>query len=115
MTSSLGDALAAMMNTSTDDSASADEGLTGVRAEVTPILRKVIGTSASEDSADEEEPSPISLESDLRADLGLDKLSVIEFAVRCEEATGVRIEDDEITEFTTLGDVVDYISARRES
>lgn len=114
MTSSLGDALAAILNTSTDDAASADEGLTGVRAEVTPILRKVIGTVASEDSA-EEAPSPISLESDLRSDLGLDSLSVIEFAVRCEEETGVRIEDDDIAGFRTLGDVVHYISARRDS
>lgn len=115
MTRSLGDALAAMMTDSAEDASAADEGLTGVRAEITPILRKIMAQfrdkAETEDGESTEEPAP-ALDADLKTDLGLDRLAVIEFAVRCEEATGVRIEDDDIAGFITLGDVVDYISGR---
>lgn len=47
------------------------------------------------------------------SDLGFDRLGVVELAIRCEEQLGVRIEDKDIPSFTTLGDVVNYIAARR--
>ena len=43
----------------------------------------------------------------------MDSLTVVEFVVRVEEATGVRIEDADAAGFRTLGDVVDYVEARR--
>lgn len=126
MTSSLGDALSALLGDDAkklaDDSAtgspdasggrggsaasSALDGLSGARAEVTEILLRVLG-----DDAPEEAPST---DATLRGDLGLDRLGVVEFVVRTEEETGVLIEDDDAAGFRTLGDVIDYVESARE-
>ncbi|MBV7295800.1 acyl carrier protein [Corynebacterium sp. TAE3-ERU12] len=118
MTQSLGDALAAMLS----DDAPADEatssgsdgGPTGTRAEVTEVLRPLLADDDGDgdDGADESEPPALS--SRLGADLGLDSLSIVEFFVRLEESSGVRIADEDIADLATLGDVVDYLDARRE-
>ena len=42
-------------------------------------------------------------------DLGLDSLSMIEVAVDAEDAFGIRIPDDDVERFVTVGDVVDYV------
>ncbi|WP_295626808.1 acyl carrier protein [uncultured Corynebacterium sp.] len=123
MTSSLGDALSALLGDGggLDDSATgassgsgrksgdsggtALDGLTGARAEVTEVLVRVLG-----DEAPEEAPS---LESTLRDDIGLDRLGVVELLVRCEMDTGVRFGDDDVTGMVTLGDVVAHVDAGR--
>jgi acyl carrier protein len=45
----------------------------------------------------------------LQGDLGLDSLSMIDLAVAAEDAFGIRIPDDELERFVTVGDVVDYV------
>ncbi|WP_448852272.1 acyl carrier protein [Corynebacterium sp. 335C] len=119
MTRSLGDALAAMLDDAGDDAPAASgaasrdggdgvlDGLSGARAEVTPILLTVAGIA--EDDL-EEAPSP---DDDLRDDLGFDSLGVVELAVRCEEATGVRFEDEAVGGLRTLGDVIGVVEAGR--
>lgn len=122
MTSSLGDALGALLGDGTGlaaDSPSdasgrkagnrgagdALDGLTGARAEVTGVLLRVLG-----DDAPDEAPA---LESTLRGDLGLDRLGVVELLVRCEEETGVRFEDSDFAAMATLGDVISHVEAGR--
>ena len=124
MTSSLGDALSALLGDgagAADDSASggsggkpggrgaggtALDGLTGARAEVTDVLLRVLG-----DEAPEEAPG---LDSTLRGDIGLDRLGVVELLVRCEEETGVRFGDEDVTGMKTLGDVISHVESGRE-
>ena len=124
MTSSLGDALSALLGDgagAAGDSASggsggkpggrgaggtALDGLSGDRAEVTDVLFRVLGDDAPEDAP--------GLESTLRGDIGLDRLGIVELLVRCEEETGVRFDDDAVTGMKTLGDVVSHVEAGRE-
>lgn len=120
MTRSLGDALAAMLDDAGADAPAGGsgasrhgdgsgplDGLSGARAEVTPILLRVAGIP--EDDL-EEAPSP---GDDLRDDLGLDSLGVVELAVRCEEESGVRFEDDAVAGLRTLGDVIAVVESGR--
>lgn len=123
MTSSLGDALSALLGDGAGvagDSTSAGtggrsggrgsgggalDGLSGARAEVTDVLFRVLG-----DDAPEEAPG---LDSTLRGDIGLDRLGVVELLVRYEEETGVRFADDDVTGMKTLGDVVSHVENDR--
>ena len=45
----------------------------------------------------------------LREELGIDSLSLIDVAVAAEDAFGIRIPDEELEHFQTVGDVIDYI------
>jgi acyl carrier protein len=45
----------------------------------------------------------------LREDLGIDSLSLIDVAVAAEDTFGIRISDDDLESFQTVGDVVGYI------
>nr|WP_120492333.1 acyl carrier protein [Corynebacterium lactis] len=114
MTSSLGDQLSALLGgnstaTATPEGTAAgtkrepDEDLpAGVHGEVAAVVKSMAG----------DEVESLELSTPLSS-YGFDRLAVVELAVRCEEELGVRIEDDDITTFRTLGDVVDYIAARR--
>ncbi|MFD8878760.1 acyl carrier protein [Corynebacterium xerosis] len=121
MTSSLGDALSALLGDgagAAGDSASggksggqgaggtALDGLTGARAEVTDVLLRVLG-----DEAPEEAPG---VDSTLRGGIGLDRLGVVELLVRCEEETGVRFGDEDVAGMKTLGDVISHVESGRE-
>lgn len=118
MTSSLGDQLSALLGAKAasgdDKAAKAAAGAAkdgdatadlpdGVHGEVAAIVKKMAG---------DEVPS-LELSTPLK-EYGFDRLSVVELAIRCEEETGVLIEDEDIPSFKTLGDVVDYIAARRD-
>lgn len=126
MTRSLGDALAAMLGeqSAAEDAGGAAEAPDGTAGEVAGVLRRVLGEDAFADpGADPGEADaagaapalawPPAPEAHLVDDLGMDSLTVVEFVVRVEEATGVRIEDGDAAGFRTLGDVVDYVEARR--
>lgn len=43
------------------------------------------------------------------SELGIDSLSLIEIAVRTEDAFGVHLDDETVLGFTTVGDMVAYI------
>lgn len=133
MTRSLGDALAAMLGeqSAAEDAGGAAAAPEGTAGEVAGVLRRVLGedafadpgadpgeADAAGDDADAAGAAPAlawppAPEAYLVDDLGMDSLTVVEFVVRVEEATGVRIEDADATGFRTLGDVVDYVEARR--
>lgn len=45
-------------------------------------------------------------------DLDLDSLDLVEFSLACEEELGVRIEDEEAEDLTTLGDAVRLLESK---
>jgi acyl carrier protein len=45
----------------------------------------------------------------LYTDLGLDSLDVLELCMECENAFGVTIPDQQISDFTTVGSIVTFI------
>ena len=47
-------------------------------------------------------------------DLGATSLALIELTVRMEQEFGVRFEEKTAAGFTTVGEVVDYVDARRK-
>lgn len=115
MTSSLGDQLSALLGGDTLGSAGPDQGRgkskgeihdeslpDGVHGEIAAIIKKMAV----------DEVKSLGLSTPL-ADYGFDRLTVVELAIRCEQELGVRIEDEDIASFVKLGDVVDYIAARR--
>jgi len=47
--------------------------------------------------------------SELAEDLDLDSIDAIDIAVRLEESTGVRVEEEDLKTIRTLGDVVEIV------
>ena len=56
--------------------------------------------------------SKIQLQSDLRKDLGLDSLAMIELLFKIEEAFDLEIPNDDLSQITTVGDVINYVEQR---
>ncbi len=53
----------------------------------------------------------ITATSDIFEDLGADSLDVVELLMSLEEEFGVTIDDDQVQDFHTVGDVVSYIES----
>lgn len=49
------------------------------------------------------------LEANLADDLEADSLAAVELSMALEEAFGVTIPDEDVANFKTVGDIVDYI------
>src|SRR5262245_10733093 len=56
--------------------------------------------------------SQVRLESDLRKDLGLDSLSMIELLFRIEEGFDIEIPNEDLGEIRTVGEVIAYVERR---
>ncbi|MEV8396075.1 MULTISPECIES: acyl carrier protein [unclassified Streptomyces] len=56
-------------------------------------------------------PEEISPEAKFKEDLGLDSLDMVELLTIVEAETGAPVEDETALAMTTIGDVVDYLSA----
>ncbi|MER8071079.1 acyl carrier protein [Streptomyces sp. NPDC094034] len=56
-------------------------------------------------------PEEISPEAKFKEDLGLDSLDMVELLTIVEDETGAPVEDETALAMTTIGDVVDYLSA----
>lgn len=54
-------------------------------------------------------PDDIKLESDLENDLGINSLELADLVFLCEEKFSVQIDDDNIKDLVTVGDVVNYL------
>ena len=50
--------------------------------------------------------------SELVSDLGLNSFEMINLIIAFEERLGIEIDDDELPEFETVGDVVAYLEER---
>ncbi len=61
------------------------------------------------------EISSLTMESTFVDDLGADSLDVVELIMSLEEELEMEIPDEDAADFTTVGDVVEYIKAHNEN
>lgn len=54
----------------------------------------------------------ITMEAELTGDLGINSLELADLVYACEEKFGVEIEDDDLRNFVTVGDVVRYLESK---
>ncbi len=73
------------------------------------VLDKIKSILSSQFGIDEDQ---INENTDVVNDLGADSLDVVELMMSVEDEVGIMIEDEEIAELKTVGDVVNYIENR---
>lgn len=56
--------------------------------------------------------SKVQLQDDLKKDLGLDSLAMIELLFKIEETFDLEIPNDDLSQITTVGDVITYVEHR---
>ncbi len=56
----------------------------------------------------------ITLDTQLSTDLGLNSIELAELIVACEEEFEIDIDDEDIHEFTTIRDVVEYLEKKKK-
>ena len=54
-------------------------------------------------------PDDVTMEAELIADLGINSLELADLILLCEDKFNVVIDDEEIRNFNTVGDVVRYL------
>ena len=59
-------------------------------------------------------PDDVTLTAELVNDLGVNSLELADLVLLCEEKFDIEITDDEIHKFVTVGDVVEFLSAKVE-
>ena len=52
----------------------------------------------------------ITMEAELTGDLGINSLELADLMLLCEDKMGLTIEDDQLSKFITVGDVVNFLS-----
>lgn len=55
----------------------------------------------------------VTLEANLKEDLGLDSLDAVELNMALEEAFDISISDEELVKFVTVKNIVDYIDSQK--
>lgn len=55
----------------------------------------------------------VTMEAELAGDLGINSLELAELVLACEEKFNVVIEDDDLHQFNTVGDVVNYLETHK--
>lgn len=73
------------------------------------IFEKVKGVIADKLGV---EPGEITESSSFMDDLGADSLDVVDIVMAFEEEFGVKINDEELEKFSTVGDVVKYLKEK---
>jgi acyl carrier protein len=59
-------------------------------------------------------PDDITMEAELAGDLGINSLELADLVYLCEEKFNVVIEDEDLHNFNTVGDVVRYLEAAQK-
>ena len=59
------------------------------------------------------DPDEITLDSDLRNDLGINSIELADLVMQCEDKFDIEFNDDDIQKFVTVGDVVNYLEANK--
>ena len=54
-------------------------------------------------------PDIITLDADLSKDLNINSIELADLVMLCEEKFDIEINDEDIRQFTTVGDVVNYL------
>lgn len=57
------------------------------------------------------DPEEIKMESELTNDLGINSIELADLVLVCEDKFDIEIEDEDIHQFVTIGDVVNYLEA----
>ncbi len=57
------------------------------------------------------DPALITPEASLTKDLGINSLELADLILLCEDKLGITIDDDQLSKFITVGDVVDYLQS----
>ncbi|WP_298020924.1 acyl carrier protein [uncultured Dysosmobacter sp.] len=55
----------------------------------------------------------VTMEASLAGDLGADSLASVELTMALEEAAGISIEDEALSTFKTVGDIMAYLNSRK--
>lgn len=79
-----------------------NEKLAGIRSVVLPVVSRASGVEV-ENLHDEDE---------LIRDLDMDSLGILEIAVDLETHYAVEIEDEDLDQIITVGDIIHYIEDR---
>ena len=53
----------------------------------------------------------ITMEASLTGDLGINSLELADLILLCEDKLGIVIDDDQLSKFITVGDVVNYLQS----
>jgi len=56
-------------------------------------------------------PERVTLEAQIKKDLGADSVDILQLLMRLEDDYGVVIPDQELTKFETVGDVVQFLDS----
>ena len=70
-------------------------------------VRDIIVETLSCDAED------VTMEASLAEDLGADSLDAVELSMALEEASGVTIEDEDLPNMKTVGDLMAYIESHK--
>ncbi|WP_294550886.1 acyl carrier protein [uncultured Pseudoflavonifractor sp.] len=70
-------------------------------------MRDIIVETLSCDAED------VTMEASLAEDLGADSLAAVELSMALEEASGVTIEDEDLPNMKTVGDLMAYIESHK--
>ena len=73
------------------------------------MFEKVRDLLVSELLLDESE---VTLTAELKDDLGIDSLAVVDLATSIEEEFDIEIPDDDLENIKTVGDIVDYLNKK---
>ena len=57
------------------------------------------------------DPALITMDAELTSDLGINSLELADLILLCEDKLGVTIDDDQLSKFISVGDVVNYLQA----
>jgi acyl carrier protein len=58
------------------------------------------------------EEAEVTLEASIKEDLGADSLDVVDLIMELEDEFGLTIEEEDAEKINTVGDIVNYISAK---
>ena len=58
-------------------------------------------------------PDDVTMEAELTTDLGINSLELADLVYLCEEKFNIVIDDEELHNFNTVGDIVRYLAAAR--
>ena len=57
-------------------------------------------------------PEDVTMEAELAGDLGINSLELADLICLCEEKFDITIDDEDLHNFSTVGDIVKYLESR---
>ena len=55
----------------------------------------------------------VTLDAELSKDLGINSLEIADLFQICEDTFGIVIDDEEVNDFVTVGDIVTYLESKK--